>query len=198
MVSAILPSSSSSTLGTSELTVSAMGDPFGRVCARLDIGAGPGLLAGCPCAGGGQGPWVAAARPSGIQAAAARTCARSSRVSARSLRGRLWRLYEEEAPTGLADTTARWEFLSKCILSQVSERIPGSWQIFLASVEVKGLGGCGACVGDLAGRSEDVSQIEEGVCTLAQQIALRGEGRRRSSEYQRFVMAATVGEDPGR
>jgi formylmethanofuran dehydrogenase subunit E len=54
-----------------------------------------------------------------------------------------------------------------CLLGKVSERLPDSGKVAFALVEMKSLGGCGVCVGDTAGRSEDVSEVEQGVGVLA-------------------------------
>ena len=51
---------------------------------------------------------------------------------------------------------------------------------------------------DLAGRGEDVSEIEQDIGVLAEQVTLRGEFRRRARECLRFAMVTAVGEDPGR
>ena len=55
-------------------------------------------------------------------------------------------------------------------MGQVPERFPGTWQVAFALVEVKGLGGCGVRFGDPAGRGENVSEIEQGIGVLAQQV----------------------------
>ena len=85
-----------------------------------------------------------------------------------------------------------------CVLGKVPERFPGPWKVALALVEIKGLGGCGVCFGSTAGRSQDMSQIEQGIGMRAQQVRLRRKRHRRGCEFHRFGMAATVGEDPGR
>jgi len=45
-------------------------------------------------------------------------------------------------------------------LGKVSERLPGSWQVALALVEVERLGSSGVCFGDLARRGQDVREFE--------------------------------------
>jgi len=84
------------------------------------------------------------------------------------------------------------------ILGKVSERLPDSGKVAFALVEMKSLGGYGMCVGDTADRSEDVSEIEQGVGVLAQQVRLRGQRHRRACEFRCLGVVATVGEDPGR
>src|SRR5215813_112026 len=84
----------------------------------------------------------------------------------------------------------------RCGLGKVLERFPRSWQVALALVEVKGLGSGGVCFGGLACRGEDVREFEQGIGVLAQQVGLRGEGRRRAREFLGFAVTAPVGEDP--
>jgi len=59
-----------------------------------------------------------------------------------------------------------------------------------------GPGGRGVRFGDSTGRREDVSEIEQGVGVLAEQVALRGEFCRRARDFLRFAMVATVGDNP--
>ena len=83
-----------------------------------------------------------------------------------------------------------------CGLGKVPERLPGSWQVAFALVEVERLGSGGVCFGDLAGRGEDVREFEQGVGVLAQQVGLRGKGCRRAREFLGFAITAPVGENP--
>ena len=46
------------------------------------------------------------------------------------------------------------------IAGEISERLPGSWQVAFALVEIKSLGGCGARFGDPADCGENVGEIE--------------------------------------
>src|SRR5271166_6534445 len=77
------------------------------------------------------------------------------------------------------------------ISGKVSERFPGPGKVALALVEIKGLGCCGVCFGNTAGRSQDLSQIEQGIGTRAQQVSLRGKRRRRGCEFHRFIVTAS-------
>ena len=54
-----------------------------------------------------------------------------------------------------------------CVPGEISERFPGARQVAFALVEIKGLGGCGLRFGKTAGRSQDMSQIEQGIGVLA-------------------------------
>ena len=54
------------------------------------------------------------------------------------------------------------------------------------------------CFGNAAGRSQDVSQIEQGIGMLAQLVRLRRKRYCRGREFHCFGVAAAVGEDPGR
>ena len=83
-------------------------------------------------------------------------------------------------------------------MGKVSERFPGSWKVAFALVEVKGPGGCRVRFGDSTGRSEDMSEIEQGIGVVTGQVGLRGKGDGRACEFLCFAMLATVGEDPGR
>src|SRR5215471_6316338 len=85
-----------------------------------------------------------------------------------------------------------------CVRSEVSERFPGARQVAFALVQVKGPGGCCMRVAGPAGRREDMSEIEQGVGMLAEQVGLRGEFCRRAREWLCFAGVAAVGEDPGR
>ena len=85
-----------------------------------------------------------------------------------------------------------------CVPGEIAERFPGARQVALALVEIKGLGSCGLRFGIAARRSQDMSQIKQGIGVLAQQVCLCGEGHRRGCEFGCFGVAATVGEQPGR
>jgi hypothetical protein len=64
-------------------------------------------------------------------------------------------------------------------------------------VKVKGLGGGAVRFADSAGREQDMSEIEQGVGALVEQVGLRGERDRRACEFLRLAMMAAVSEDPG-
>jgi len=81
-------------------------------------------------------------------------------------------------------------------MGKVSECFPGSWKVAFAFVEVKGPGGCRVRFGDSTGRSEDVSEIEQGIGVAIEQVGLRGKGYGRACQFLCFAMLATIGEDP--
>src|SRR6266480_6012444 len=89
-------------------------------------------------------------------------------------------------------------FSGMCVPGKVPERFPGPWKVALALVEIKGLRGYGVCFRNTAGRSQGLSQIEQGIGTRAQQIRLGRKRRCRGRQFQSLGVAAAVGEDSGR
>ena len=59
-------------------------------------------------------------------------------------------------------------------------------------------GGSGLRPKGLPGRGEDVSEIEQGISVLAEQVGLRSKRGRGACEFHCLAMEATVSEDPGR
>src|SRR5262249_20821745 len=74
------------------------------------------------------------------------------------------------------------------------QRLPDSWQVAFALIEVNGPGSSGARFGDPAERREDVRQVEQDVGVLAEEVRLCGEGSRRAREFLGFAMTAAVGQ----
>lgn len=76
-------------------------------------------------------------------------------------------------------------------------RVADPWPVALALVESEGPDGRGACVRDLTGCGEDMSEIEQDLRLLAQKIGQRGECSRGASQGHCLSLAAAVGKDPG-
>src|SRR5712691_5360709 len=85
----------------------------------------------------------------------------------------------------------------RCVAGKVLERLPGSWQVAFALVEVNSLGGGGVRLGAPAGCFEDMNQIEQDVGALAEKVGLRGERHRRTRQFLSFGVTSAIGEDPG-
>src|ERR1700691_1376373 len=91
-----------------------------------------------------------------------------------------------------------WGPLRSVVLREIDKRFPGARQVALALVQIEGILSSVPRFGKTASRSQDVSQIKQGIGVLAVQVSLGGECYRRECEFGCFGVTATISDHPGR